>query len=299
MEGLFFHNVTREHIFNFLPIISIMSLQRALNPKKKWNIYQLFWKRACQYLEDVGGIAHGDLFLQSVFKDDEEEEGKNIISGGFVLSILLDDFREINDVDIYTPFNEKGGFGTGTRTSNNFIGKMYKELYKHFPFQQNWADQIVWTSHINDYDGISEDIYRVREANVGNKPLSIQNITMKGNDMIEHFDLDFCKNMFTSEQLIVKFPFAVLKKKSTIDLSLRYLKYWLQNDSRVDIWIARFIKYRERGFIVKVEIPDDDDQKMIEIIRKDIYPNQSVKVIETLVQKFKDEVFENIKHILF
>jgi hypothetical protein len=200
------------------------------------------------------------------------ESFEAIISGSFILQILLDADWDSGDIDIYTTCTDYEIFISkmheffGTRRTDESPEMQQKNYYNsmnEFKFD-NVSSRIgdVYTFPMNK-NGLNVQLISI---DVGTRKTVIQDI----HDYIDRtFDFDFCKNTFNGYNLTISNRQSIIDKRH--DLSLNLLP---------KLKFDRIIKYLNRGFII-----DNLDQYYINNLSNDAikkYKNRCNTVLQEM-----------------
>lgn len=145
----------------------------------------------------------------------------SIISGSFLLQIILNEYWQDTDIDIYVPYCMKD-------YDVEFI-----EFFKKY--------ELIYENH-NTYNLCAKGIEYVNTYNVNNKiiQLIVVDCSLFGmySYIISSFDYDFCKNVY-----------GINKYKEYIRMH-NFQKIIDKTDMETRTESKRYIKYSDRGFAV-------------------------------------------------
>ena len=173
-----------------------------------------------------------------------------IIAGGFVLS-CVSGFAP-NDIDIYIT----------AKNMKNFACSLPSFLTPH------------GLDFISKYDSIGKKYvqrmlcYKYDEDNNPNYDIKVDIVIIDDNytveQVIDNFDLSFCKIWFDGDNVIAKHPKDIINRKGS--LNKKYLKQYYKaiklNLQRSDLIYMRYTKYTQRGFTITVgKEPAKDTQE--------------------------------------
>jgi len=203
-----------------------------------------------------------------------------VIAGGFVLS-CFSDFTS-NDIDIYITSKNMKKFASNLPaylspykldfiSKYDSIGKKYVQRMLCFKYDEN---------DVPNYD-IKVDIVIVED-----------NYTI--DEVIDNFDLTFCKIWFDGDNVYASYPSDIKNKKGS--LNKKYINdYYLaikKTMTDIDLLHARNRKYTSRGFTIKVakdphpsQIVVSREEKGIPILLSDKQTGENI-AIKIILQNF-------------
>jgi|694.fasta_scaffold09537_15 hypothetical protein len=201
-----------------------------------------------------------------------------VIAGGFVLS-CFSDFKS-NDIDIYITNKNMKKFANHlpsylSPTSLDFISK-YDSIGKKY----------VMRMLCHKYDKNNDMNYNIKVDIV----IIDDNYTI--DEVIDNFDLSFCKIWFDGDKVYATYPKDI--KKKTGFLNKKYINQYynaVEKDySDIDLICLRYKKYTSRGFKINIGkkpativLPKEDINVPILLSKKSTNENYIVKL---LIQNF-------------
>lgn len=257
--GIFAHKPVVLLIMNMLPVISQMSLFRALPALREllapWSIHEQFTLRLHTIIaswlgKDLCKVTPAQILAQTT------AIGGGPLSVSAVLSALLgsDGFMP-GDLDFYIPDDGSGNaLNPCSALGTNIMEK--GQGYTDLAFQ--------FIKRVIDVD-LSRGTHGLLAPgnDEGPQPL-LQCVFLMDNLEPEAFirscfDLSFLRNLYDGHRLLVMCPFSVLQRKATLDVS-RYCIPLDRGDISVHTWRIRYQKYaQKRGFDITPAVLSSDE----------------------------------------
>lgn len=229
-SGLFNHKPILESIVSFLPIISILSLKRALK-LKDINGYNIAKDRYTRYLLSLGVAP---LAIDILFRNEFEIA----FTGSTVLKVLTDDSWMPGDIDLVVD--------KFTPAYSNFAHlPIIQTLYQNGCLLPQARDPTVYLKDIidtteydsdrrNDFPQMLRCILEYNILDIYDPTLQVLHITGPIQKYVETFDFAFCRNYLSPKRLVIQNPIQLLKRECTV-----------KNGKG-----ERIQKYLERGYLI-------------------------------------------------
>lgn len=226
-DDILYTKLIINHVVTFLPSISLMSLVRAfplVRSKLSDSVYSIIRRKIFTFC--------GNSIERSIC----DYEGCGVFTGGLLLCALLEDewCEGSSDIDIcFQCANPERYIRLEVRNYET------NACFGTYPYSKH----IV---------GVHNCIL-VSDDDDNAKPVQFIRLKTTPKEYVAGFDMDFCKNMFLRDKIIVMNPRSILHKQCTLNLDDSYLRYGLMNSSHLmDLSLPkiyqRLEKYIERGF---------------------------------------------------
>jgi hypothetical protein len=168
--------------------------------------------------------------------DDRELIDDNVsLTGGSLLKLLTGDSWIPDDTDLVT-------------TNDKFL--------QHNPMYYQDYDKIYVASPL------LQTVYRGRAELKHMQYLHVSAVL----PFVRKFDLAICRNVYTTQRLVVYSPHALIHRKCSIDVDTYFSKAFKSLEYLTDYYLprccSRILKYRRRGYVIHLERTYRDPETM-------------------------------------
>jgi hypothetical protein len=231
-DDVFFNGLIVNNLVQFVSPISLMSLVRAF-PKVRTKLSNSVYEIIQAKIRSFFG-SRNDVF-------NTLHENSAITGGSLLCGLLEDDwFESSSDIDIVV-YEPPLSVFCDMKKERAWTTAGFESLpcYGSYPHSQHVSSVTNYTSKAHE------------------KVLQVIKIKGSLDEYVSSFDLDFCKVYLKIGKLVVKYPFSVLKKFSTLRIDQQYIPTGMEVPDHflyetLPKVYKRLEKYVERGFWVTI-----------------------------------------------